>query len=112
MSPGCKQSIGDRPHAVVADERQSCLRAVVATAGSVLMRFRRTGALCAQVDCSNSTLSAGRITIVAEKDLALDAAIPGFKKSDGKGGEKPTQLDVTTQGQECRALLRSGLAAP
>ncbi|CAE7292248.1 pim2 [Symbiodinium necroappetens] len=50
------------------------------------------------VDCSNSTLSAGRITIVAEKDLALDAAIPGFKKSDGKGGEKPTQLDVTTQG--------------
>ncbi|CAE7030640.1 pim2 [Symbiodinium sp. CCMP2592] len=50
------------------------------------------------VDCSNSTLSAARITLVAEKDLALDAAIPGFKKSDGKGGQKPTQLDVTTQG--------------
>ena len=100
MSPGCKQFVGDRPHAVVADEWQSGLRAVVATGGVVLIRFFRTGAQCAQVDCSNSTLSAARITIVAEKDLALDAAIPGFKKSDGKGGQKPTQLDVTAQGQE------------
>ncbi|CAE7671298.1 pim2 [Symbiodinium pilosum] len=50
-------------------------------------------------DCSNSTLASARIIIVAQADVLLDAAIPGYKTSDGKGGEKPSQLDVTTQGR-------------
>ena len=36
---------------------------------------------------------------MAQADVLLDAAIPGYKTSDGKGGEKPSQLDVTTQGR-------------
>ena len=71
----------------------------------LLVRAKRSSARgfhCYHRVCSSCSSESGVPEDQAEMDLHLDAAIPGFTRSGGKGAKTPSQLDITAQGHEPR----------